>query len=187
MAQDTTSNFLLASIADLQGSIKADDSKASAALIVHGLLFTGVLTILTKTGSVYRHATTPERAVALGLLAAALAFFLLSVRALTRALSPYRPVATEGELAGRYPKVFFPLLDELRAEGQLFSVFRGRVDQLAEPERVYDDLAAETLKLADILRFESRHAERGYRYLRYELAAVATFLVYAAGIAVAGH
>ncbi len=185
--QDRALTVLLASIADLQGSIKANDSKASAALIVHGLLFTGILTILGKTGSTYAHATAAERVVAFALLVAALACFLVSVGYLIRAISPYRPQTTEAELVGRYPRAFFPILDELRSEGQLFDVLRARVDELKLPERTYDELAAEMLKLADILRFESGHAGRGYRYLRYELLAVATFLVYAAAIAIAVH
>src|SRR5580700_8260403 len=84
-------DFQLASIVDAQSSITANDSKASAALIVHGLLFGGLVELITHLGGVYDRADVGERVVGLFLLGFALLTFVLSIWFILMALLPSRP------------------------------------------------------------------------------------------------
>ncbi len=45
--------LLFKGIEDLQGSIHASDAKCSAALITHGLLFAGVVTVAANAARIY--------------------------------------------------------------------------------------------------------------------------------------
>jgi hypothetical protein len=172
----------LAAVTDIQGSVKANDQKASAALVVHGLLFAGILTVVSKLGSTYENATTWQQIAGLVALAIGLAAFLVSVAYLLRAIRPYRPERLEDKLEGRFKRVFFPLENDLKTKDPLGD-WRARVDAL-DFDDILDELTAEVLKLAEVLRFESSRARIGYRWLLAELVAVAAFFVIAAGVAI---
>jgi len=58
-----------------------------------------------------------------------------------------------------------------------------RLDAMTERE-VRDELVAETLKLGDILKYESDQTACGYRYLRAELVVATLFVLVAAFSAV---
>lgn len=164
-----------ASIADVQASISANDSKASAALIVHGLLFTGLIGLITHLGKIYDDASLAQRILALSLLGLALGAFVLSIYFILRALVPYRP--SKGimqELEGRYLEVFFPL--DLLGARRPYDTLLGRLHGM-DQQSITAELAAERLKLADILRHESVQTQRGYRLLLAEIVFVALFLV----------
>lgn len=112
-SQKEVNEILVASISDVQTAIGANDSKASAALIVHGLLVTGVVTLLVHLGSLYTNASYTERLLALIFLFSALAAFLGSIFFLLAALLPYRPKKLDEQMRERHPndylEVFFPL------------------------------------------------------------------------------
>jgi hypothetical protein len=80
--------LLAGAISDIQGSLHANVSKASAALIVHGLLFIGVLTITGQLGPIYEQASPKEQDWGLLLLGVSLLFFLISVSGLLLAVVP---------------------------------------------------------------------------------------------------
>ena len=173
--------LLLAAVADIGRSVKANDQKASAALVVHGLLFAGILTIVSKLGSTYRDATTWQQDIGLALLGVALAAFLISVGYLLMSLRPYRPTDLEKKMECRYKRVFFPREDDLNLD-RPFEAWRDRVNELDKPDDILDTLTAEILKLGKILDFESAKAKVGYYSLFGELVAVAAFFVLAAGV-----
>jgi hypothetical protein len=100
--------LLLAALGDIGGAVGANDQKAAAALVVHGLLFAGVTSVVTKLGSIYVRAASTEQRVGMALLLVAFGVFLGSVAALLLAVSPYRPLAVHQDLEHEYQGVFFP-------------------------------------------------------------------------------
>lgn len=174
-------DLLSAAVVDISGSVKANDQKASAALIVHGLLFAGVVTIVSRLGPVYEHAKTWQRITGTVPLAIALGAFLISIWYLLRALRPYHDEELDQKLKSKYKRVFFPLPKDLDQPDPL-SAWRECLDQL-DFEDTLDTLTAEVLKLGAILRWESSKTGSGYLWLGAEVAAGAAFFVTAAGVA----
>ncbi|HYM45104.1 MAG TPA: hypothetical protein VES65_02950 [Solirubrobacteraceae bacterium] len=167
-------DFLLASIQDVKSAIGANDSKASAALIVHGLIFTGLVELLVRLGGAYEAANETKQEIAIGLLCATLITFLVSIYYILRALLPYRPKNLESKMQGRYKGVFFPLplLDRSDPHADMLGLV-GELDEAG----ITTELVAERLKLADILRYESLNTQLGYRFLELELVFASAFLV----------
>lgn len=174
--------LLTAALGDVKGSIHANDQKVSAALVVNGLLLTSAVAVVTHTDSIYKKAEPWAHTLGLALLALALVMFIASVGYLLSAMSPYRPETLEKKLDGRYPRVFFPLPDDLE-QADPFGSWRGRVGGL-QRETILDELTAEVLKLADILHMESDCAKKGYEWLVLEGGAVILFFVLVASVAV---
>lgn len=73
---------------DTEGTIRATDAKASIALVVHGFLFAGVVGVISRSGSILENSTGPVELTALGLIAVASIFFLVSVTQLIRTIVP---------------------------------------------------------------------------------------------------
>jgi hypothetical protein len=172
-------DVLLGSIQDVQSAIIANDTKASAALIVHGLLFTGLITLLVDLGGVYQSASEAQQISGLGFLFASLVAFVISIYFILGALLPYHPDELERQLRSKYPdkykEVFFPvaLLDTEDPYGALLM----RLDGLDDDAAITYELAAERIKLADILRHESTQTRWGYLSLRAEIAFASAFLI----------
>jgi hypothetical protein len=180
-------DLLRDAILDIQGSIRANDAKSSAALVVHGLLFAGVLTVTREVKNVYVASGGWQRGLMVGLLGLALIAFLLSVWELSRAVSPYHPGELRRRIANHHPGVFFPLMRSLREEAERegsneLLVF-GRLLQGVNEEAIQADYAAELLKLGEIRQHEADAARRGYMWLRAELGLVAGYLVFVATVA----
>lgn len=182
-------DLLRDAINDIQGSIRANDAKSSAALVVHGLLFAGVLAITRDVKPVYRTALFWQQFVILALLGLALIAFLVSVLWLTQSMIPYHPAAMVKRFHNLHPRLFFPLIRSLQEEAKCkggdaneLTVYREKLAQVTA-EDLEADYSAELLKLADIRHYEAGAARRGYRWLRIELGLVAAFLVYVAVIA----
>lgn len=180
-------DLLRDAIADIQGSIRANDTKSSAALIVHGLLFAGTLALTREVVPVFETAEAWQRWTIAIVLAIALASFLCSVGALLLAVSPYHPTKLRHRIASGHQQAFFPLLYDLRkkstAEGtNELVVYKALIKRLDAAD-VEADYAAELLKLAAVRRHEADWARRGYRTLMLELVAVATYLTFTAAVA----
>ncbi len=169
--------LLFKGVEDLQGSIHANDSKCSAALITHGLLFAGVVTVTANAARIYpdAHGALPILALVFAGLAACA--FVVSIACLLLAVMPYQPSAVAQAIVDGYgpPQLFFPPVSALSPGGdplrrQLDAA--GRLDQ----EAVTLELVAESVKLADIRRHEARYARVGYRALIVEVGLVVAFL-----------
>jgi hypothetical protein len=167
--------LLYAAIADIGSSVRANDAKASAALVVHGLILAGIVTLVSQVGDVYRNATSAEKTVGISFLGLAFAAFLVSVMYLLAAVSPYRPTELERRIRQQYAGVFFPTAD-LLSRGDPHAELAHRLASMREDD-LFNELIAETLKLADILKHESKQTQRGYQMLRLEIIAAAGFFV----------
>jgi hypothetical protein len=170
--------FQLASIADVQGTIHANDEKSSAALIVHGLLFAGVLAITASAVNLYDRAAVWARVVAVALLIVALVCFTVSVYCLLRAVNPFNPQREIDRLGGRVePDIFYLRAEYVfgHAEGPL-EFLRDRTANLTD-DQIETLLAHESLKLMRVHDEESRWASRGVTFLIAEVIAVALFLL----------
>ncbi len=186
--RDHRRELLRDGINDIQGSIRANDGKSSAALVVHGLLFAGVLSVTREVGPVYETAEGWQQVAVVALLSLALVAFVVSVVQLTRAVSPYEPDELGVRLSPHHPRVFFPSLEDLRQRArcdgtnELLKYLR-EVRAMSEAN-IDEDYAAELLKVADIRDVEARRARNGYRWLRVELLFVASYLVFVAILAI---
>lgn len=174
--------MLFEAIKDRQGTIHANDAKCSAALIVHGLLFAGLVTVTAKAAPVYPDADGALRIVAIALAAIAGASFLVSVVALLKAVMPYEPKPLAEAISARHcpPGIFFPVGVPRRApipaceddpvRRQL------RLAAGLDPARVNLELVAESVKLSAIRDHEARFARIGYLALICEVIVAAAYL-----------
>lgn len=122
------------------------------------------------------------------LLGFALLTFVLSIWFILMALLPSRPAKKiHDELddfsngGGGYRRAFFPVDLVRRDCTEPYVQLCQRLDGLRDDGVVYE-LAAERLKLADILRQESSQTKRGYWLLLAEVVAVVLFLVLLAAV-----
>jgi len=178
---ETRERVLLAAIADLQDSIRANDTKCSAALVVHGLLFAGTVGVAEKLAPVFVKALPWQRIVMLLLVVGAAACFLVSVYFLLSALRPYRPHEALDVVDAERPGLFFPLPKHLGPEETAWTTMKDRLESL-RLENVTTELTSEVTKLAYVLRHESDEAKKGYAFLGVELAAVLVFLILGAAV-----
>src|SRR4051794_30203659 len=107
--------LLVNGVADIQGSIHANDSKSAAGLVVHGLLVTGVVALSSRLGPVYENATHDAQIAIRLTLGAVLVLFLVSVGSLLRAIYPYYPRKVSRNLPNEpgYKPVFFPPIKDM--------------------------------------------------------------------------
>jgi hypothetical protein len=173
--------FLTAAITDLEGTIHANDTKCSAALVTHGLVFAGLVTVSAAAAHLYPQADHTLRALALGLGGAGLVAFLVSIICLLLAVMPYRPKKLDELIDGRTPKppgAFFPKVkgeQDIKSEQDALEAQVKAVAGLTEKGAI-NDLTCESVKLADIRDHERTWARRGYRALIVELVFAAGYL-----------
>src|SRR3954451_10852076 len=72
-------SLVLAAIQDTEGTIRATDTKASIALVVHGFIFAGVLGVVSRLGKSFEQASCSFRAVAIALVSIPTIAFIVSV------------------------------------------------------------------------------------------------------------
>lgn len=176
----------LASIPDIQGSIQANDSKSSAALVVHGLLFAGLLSVLGNSGEVWDDARDWVRLAGILLLVAVAACFVRSVFRLIAAVEPSDPESTRKAIGPRYTSAFFPPADPDKTPpaGRLgFDVQLWRLSRLNTDDDFEREYAAEQVKLADIRVIQAAAAKAGFRWLRIEIILAGVLLALIAAVA----
>lgn len=170
----------LASIADIQGSIQANDGKSSAALVVHGLLFAGLVSVVANLGDTYDSAALGAKIAGGCLLLGAALSFVISVLALTKAVRPHDPRQTRNEIGDLHAQAFFPPAQPKKRErahgGARFWEQCRRLARLDSDRRLEQEYAAEQVKLAEIRAVQAHAAKRGFRWLRLEIAAAFAFL-----------
>lgn len=184
---DATRELQLASMPDIQGSIQANDTKSSAALVVHGLLFAGVVSVAANIGDTFETATLGARIAGGVLLAAAASAFGGSVLALIDAARPHDPKSTRDVTTGKQAEAFFPPANpRLRPPGTVNALAdqQARLASLQTQADFEAEYAAEQIKLADIRVTQAYAAKRGFALLKLELLFVAVFLLLVALVAV---
>ena len=173
--------LLKAAIADIQGSVHANDSKCSAALVVHGLLFAGVVTVVSRLGKTWMDADGMTQCASKVLLGIATVCFVLSIGSLLWGLLPYSPKQSfirPIDQAHRPPGVFFPDLDALTREGaDAMTPYLAQLAVITTPAVLERELAFEVLKVQDIRRHEARYATFGFKLLFAEIFFATAFLV----------
>lgn len=175
-------DLLLAGIEDTQGTIHANDTKCSAALVTHALVFAGLVTVTVNAARLYPKADHALRAIAIVLAALALVAFLTSVICLLVAVMPYRPKDLIARIKAEKPPppgVFFP-------EGGKFVCLLGTQRKAVAgltSETATFDLVCESAKLAAIRTHEGDWAARGYRMLILELLLAGAYLTFVGIIA----
>lgn len=169
----------LASIPDIQGSIHADDTKASVGLVVHGLLFTGAASVVSSLGRLYADANDTARCLGWLSLGLASATFVVSILALIQAARPRNP-----KRALRTAGAFFPRGKGSRDERT--GAQQKSLDGLRGPYAFEQEYAREQIKLMDIHMSQARWAKIGFWSLTAEVTFVALFLILVAAVA-SGH
>ena len=182
MSDETQSinEFLLAAVTDAEGTIRGTDTKASIALVLHGLLFNGLIGVIKDGGNIYHAASCHFQTLVLILLGLVELGFLLSVGCLLACIAPsprsaipdISPLGTGG--------FFIPM----RAEGR-FSPRVRSVDVAAYTQTVrrmdasarQDQLMGEVLKLNAIRERKTTLIRRGLGCLAAELMAAVGYLV----------
>lgn len=157
--------LLLAGIEDAQGTIHANDAKCSAALITHGLLFAGVVTVTADAAKIYPQTHGPLPVIALALVGLVACTFLVSIAALLLSVMPYRS------------KTLLRVIEEKQDQPRLFFPPRQRrkLDALDEAG-VKRELVYESVKLAAVRDHEAGFAKIGYVFLVIEVALVIAYL-----------
>lgn len=195
-ASASRDEFLLTqAIADIQGSIHANDNKSSAGLVAQGLLAAAVVTVVTNLGGVYGDGTEGAKLAIKFLLGLSLLAALGSILFFVRAVFPYSPQTITGRLRERagtpYKEIFFPDVEKLHeaaASTETFDAFAtGLEDDVRalrdDPDAAMREYVAELLKVADIRANEAKQAEIGFWFLGVEVILVTAYLAVAGCIA----
>lgn len=172
--------FLLAAVTDTESTIRATDTKASIALVVHGLLFSGLVGVTKDMGKTYDAASGDLRVAVWILLGIVVISFLLSVGCLLICIAPSPRSAIPDISPLGTGNFFIPM----RAQG-FFSPRVSTADVSAYSEAVaamdesarQDQLMGEVLKLSAIRERKTTLARRGLFLLAGELAAGLAYLV----------
>src|SRR4051794_28718801 len=80
--------FLMAAVNDAEGTIRATDTKASIALVLHGLLLAALVNVTTEIGNIYAAAGCQTQLLLVVLLVLIAAALLVSVAQLLRCVTP---------------------------------------------------------------------------------------------------
>jgi hypothetical protein len=80
--------LLLAAFGDAESTIRATDTKASIALVVHGFIFAGVLGVLADIGPWFNEASCVFRVGLVGLVGLTAVSFIVSVVQILRCVAP---------------------------------------------------------------------------------------------------
>jgi hypothetical protein len=177
-------------IADIQGSIHANDSKSAAGLVVQGLLATAAVTVASRLGSTYSAGTEAAQILIKVGLGGTLVFAAGSVFFLIKAVAPYDPKEVADRIEHHANQVFFPKIEKLsrgaKPGDDEFDRFWPKYEELkdeepeseepVENEPVENEYVVELLKVADIRWAEARNARRGFLLLGVEVGFVVLYL-----------
>ena len=170
--------LLLAAISDTEGTIRATDTKASIALILHGFVFSGVLGALEHLGSDFDKASGCFRTLIISLTSLAAIAFLASLVQLLRCVVPApERVIPKAPVRG----VFYV---EGRADAwtgtisnlPTFSALRQRIDVMDDGD-IDAELTGELLKISAIRARKIALARSGLWLLGAEVAIAVAMLV----------
>jgi hypothetical protein len=161
--------FLLVAFQDTEATVRATDTKASIALVVHGFIFAGLLGVLSRVTSL-AGATSCFRALIFSLTAATGIMFLASIGQLLRCVVP-APASTVP--ATPQPCVAYLEGTANRISGRphsmpSFDELKGRIQCLDEIG-LESELTAELLKVSAIRVRKVALARSGFELLGVEV------------------
>ena len=171
--------FLLAAIADTEGTIRATDTKASIALVLHGLLFSSLLGVTKSLGDTYHNAGCEVKTAIVVLLIAGGGAFAGSIVQLLRCVRPAPkaaiPVLDQGVTTGHF---FLPFTaGRLRGTSPMldFETLRGQIAGLDEAA-MEEELTGELVKVSAIRARKTALVSSGLLLLGLELVAATAYL-----------
>lgn len=168
--------MLLAAIADTEGTIHASDTKASIALVIHGLILSGVLSLAGSLGADFEGF---YRALVIVLLAAIVVVFVTSVFQLLRSVTP-TPARVFSGIEGGH-NVFFvearadPITGNIRGVPSVSDVHRALV--CLDEGELEEDLVVELMRVSAVRARKVALVGSGLRLLGIEIALAVAFAV----------
>jgi hypothetical protein len=170
--------LLLAGIEDTEATIRAQDTKASIALVAHGFIFSGVLAVLTQLGESFDSASSGYRSVVAILLGLSAVAFIYSIIQIVRCVRP-APTSTVPDVPSR--RLFFvpTAASSISAKPtkpvsmeDLLQAARGATDG-----DVTQELVGEILKVSAIRARKVSLASSGFTFLGIEVGLVLGLLI----------
>lgn len=170
--------FLLAAIADTEGTIRATDTKASIALVLHGLLLTTLVGVTKELGQAVGGDCALLRvfivlAIVLGLSA------LASILQLLRCIAPAPARAIPVVPGGVTGSFFLPISIRSGPRGLLKTVEAEEILERLERKSADDlcaELASELIKISAIRQRKLHLLRWGLGVLALELGAAAAYV-----------
>lgn len=187
--------LLQAALADVHATVRTNDAKNPPALIVHGLLFAGTTSVVSRLGDLWHDAPLGARIVIVGGLACSLVALVVSVICLLLAIRPRTRIPIADELRGSSRAVLFPAPQALAAEAQERLGRAGGVEQLAVlreraagvgATELRDACLVEILKLSHLHAFKARLTGIGITALIVEIVGVGVALGLIGAVALTG-
>jgi len=175
--QDNT-QFLLAAVTDTEGTIRATDTKASIALILHGLLFSGLVSVTGNVGHTYDHAGKGFQVAVVLLLGVAGTALLCSVLQLLLCVAPTPRSAVPKVDLAHTEDFFLPMRATGAVNPRVRSVdcgYAARVQAMDDGARL-TQLTSEILKVSAIRARKTTLVRRGLLFLAVELGMAIAYL-----------
>lgn len=165
-----TRQLLLAAFGDAESTIRATDTKASIALVVHGFIFAGVLGVLFRIGPWFSEASCSFRALVIGLVALMAASFIASVIQLLRCVAPAPPASIpDVKLRGVF---YLPghagAIKGVASETLSLGDFKAKVEGMSETD-ISEELMGELIKVSAIRSRKVSLAKSGLMLLGGEI------------------
>jgi hypothetical protein len=168
---EATRQLLLTAFGDAESTIRATDTKASIALVVHGFIFAGVLGILSRIGPWFSEASCSFRAIIVGCIALTAVSFMASVTQLLRCVAP-APSATVPNVPLK--GVFYLPGSAGAIKGVALNTltlgdFKAKVNEMSEAD-ILEELMGELIKVSAIRSRKVSLAKSGFILLGAAIA-----------------
>jgi len=170
---ERNADFMLASVVDTEGTIRATDTKASIALVLHGLLFSGLISVTERIGPTYDAASPGFHILIVALLGVALCSAVASVVCLLLCVAP-APLSALPDLPKSARGLFFV---NVQAKGRINpgvgfvdSAYFNDVKAMDADSRLRH-LTGEVLALSSIRARKTTLVRRGLTLLGIEVVA----------------
>ncbi|HEX9966348.1 MAG TPA: hypothetical protein VGB06_00230 [Solirubrobacterales bacterium] len=162
--------LLLAAFADTEATIRATDTKASIALVVHGFVFSGVLGVLSRLGPWFGQASCSFRTLVIALSAVASLVFIASVTQLLRCVmpAPQRAIPQVPSKNVLYLRGKAGAIKATASGGFTFDQFKARLSAIT-PTEICDEFAGELMKISAIRARKVALARNGLGLLGMEI------------------
>lgn len=167
---DATRQLLLAAFGDAESTIRATDTKASIALVVHGFIFAGVLGVLSRIGPWFSEASCSFRALVIALVALMAVSFITSVTQLLRCVAP-APSAAVPDVPLK--EVFYlpgraGAIKGAATETLSLGDFKANIEEMSESD-ILEELMGELIKVSAIRSRKVSLAKFGFMLLGAEI------------------
>lgn len=179
---DARRAFLIMSVTHNQDAIRGTDTKASVALVLHGIIFSGVITATKDFNPHFHHSGSVLRYAFIVLLATGGLLSALSVLAMVLVVSPSPPGTIPREELRSHGYYFPQLKGTLGIRGVAVHAARGtfrehiaRLEGLTSSD-INAELAVELLRISALRTRKTKLASVGFRLLAAEVVIIVVYL-----------